>query len=271
MGHKDSFSGAGGNIGNDLRDGIDDWLANLPGASGADSQPTQSGAVADSAAGAGSGSGAKPKLSPSAQRVAKTALLFRTSGGAGAKARRGTAAQFPRSAATSSRIAGRGAAAAYAYRTGDRDALRDLGLDYDQLRANPNLLDVVYLITQSICEELPPGTIEADEQRHVVADIAEWVISTDPDGTPPSPTEIAQETLAVVLAWAYLTTTASELNTKDMTGAARDGFEKEVRATCEELAAQAGLDASQPAASEFTTAVEQGLEFLQAVYGDDGE
>lgn len=263
MGSKDSFAGGGGNIGNDLRDGLDDWLADLPGAPGPapPADPNQTLASPPTVS-----SGATNELSSKAQRVARTALLFKTSGGTGSSSRRGTDAQFTRSAAASSRIAGRGAAAAYAYRTGDRDALRELGLDYDQLRANPNTLDVVYLIAQAICEELPPGTIETDEQLHVVADIAEWIVATGPDGAV-SPAEIAQETLAVVLTWAFLTTTASELNTKGMTGLERDAFEKEVRAACEELAAQANVDPSTPSANEFALAVEVGLNFLQAAYG----
>ena len=34
MGHKGSFAGGGGKIGDDLRDGIDDWLDSLPGGPG---------------------------------------------------------------------------------------------------------------------------------------------------------------------------------------------------------------------------------------------
>lgn len=268
MGSKDSFAGGGGNVGNDLRDGLDDWLATLPGAPGSSpaADPNQAATSPQTTTAV-----ATTKLSSPAQRVARTALLFKTSSGSGSSSRRGAEVQFTRSAATSSRIAGRGAAAAYAYRTGDRDALRELGLDYDRLRANPNTLDVVYLIAQAICEELPPGTIETDEQLHVVADIAEWIVEASPGGAVPSPAEIAQETLAVVLTWAFLTTTASALNTKDMTGLQRDSFEKEVRAACEELAGQANLDPSTPSANEFASAVEHGLEFLQAAYGRSDE
>lgn len=104
MGSKDSFAGGGGAVGNDLREGIDDWLANLPGAGTPPSDPAaqqpESGPTAQAA----------PKLTPRAHRVAKTSLLFKTSSGAGSKARRGADAQFTRSAATSSRVAGRGAA-----------------------------------------------------------------------------------------------------------------------------------------------------------------
>lgn len=266
MGHKGSFAGGGGNVGNDLREGIDDWLANLPGAGGA---PTQGDPAAPAPA-TPSGPPAVPKLTPRAQRVAKTSLLFKTSSGAGAKARRGTNAQFPRSAATSSRIAGRGAAAAYAYRTGDREALRELGLDYDALRSNPNVLDVVYVISQAICNELPQGTIDTDEQIHVVADIAEWIVTTDPNALP-TPAEIAQETLAVVMYWAYFTTTEAKLRTTDLPAQQRATFEKDVRAACEELAAHANLSLTEPTADQFTSAIESGLEFLQTVYGGADE
>ncbi|WP_409141687.1 hypothetical protein [Cellulosimicrobium sp. RS] len=262
MGSKGSYAGGGGNIGNDLREGIDDWLANLPGSGGAPpaaapgtSQPQTASAAPPT-----------PKLTPRAQRVARTSLLFKTTSGAGSKARRGTEVQFPRSAATSSRIAGRGAAAAYAYRTGDRDTLRDLGLDYDTLRANPNVLDVVYVIAQVICDELPQGTIDTDEQVHVVAEIAEWVVTADPNLLP-TPAEIAQETLAVVMYWAYFTTTEAKLNTADLSAQQREVFEKDVRGACEELAAYADLNPSRPTADQFTSAVETGIEFLQTVYG----
>jgi hypothetical protein len=271
MGTKTSFSGGGGNIGNDLRNDIDDWLDSLPGGAGGGSdtppdsgpsEPSQQGPAAPGSA----GSAAKSKLSPTARRVLPTAVLFKTSSGTGSGSRRGEAAQFTRSAASSSRVAGRGAAAAFAYRTGNADTLRELGLDYQALRSNPNIIDVVHQIAQKICEDLPPGTIDTDEQIRVVADIAEWIVTTDVDENPPNPAEIAVETLAVVLNWAYLTTTAAELNTKGLTGNERIAFEGDVRAACEELAAQADLSPAGATPSEFTAAIEHGLEFLQAVY-----
>ncbi|MDN5757877.1 MAG: hypothetical protein L0H59_05005 [Tomitella sp.] len=270
MGSKDSFAGGGGPIGDDLRDGIDDWLASLPGSPG-DDAPAHSGDTKKDSPQRPTlpGTGPMP-LSPKAKRVAKTALLFRTASGTGSSARKGTSAQFPRSAATSARTAGRGAAAAYAYRTGDAETLKELGLDYDALLANPNVFDVVHQIVGAICEELP-DQIESDEQRFVVAEVAEWVVTTNTGGPDPTPAEIAQETLAIVLTWAYLTTTAGELNTKDLAGPERVAFEIEVRAACEELSAQVNLNPTNPTANEFVTAVESGLEHLQAVYGSDNE
>ena len=270
MGSKDSFAGGGAGIGDGLREGIDDWLANLPGGLGGDVS-AHGGETLNESTQQPTLPGTGPRqLSPKAKRVAKTALLFRTASGTGSSARKGTSAQFPRSATTSARIAGRGAAAAYAYRTGDAETLKELGLDYDALLANPNVFDVVHQIVGAICEELP-DQIESDEQRFVVAEVAEWVVTANTGGPDPTPAEIAQVTLAVVLTWAYLTTTAAELNTRDLAGPERVVFETEVRAACEELAAQANLNPTHPTASEFVIAVESGLEYLQAVYGSDDE
>lgn len=273
MGTKGSFAGGGGKIGDDLRDGIDDWLDSLPGGPGTGDGPADNALNTDIPPSPNqpgkpmTPGGNTPKLSPTARRVLPTAVLFRTSSGAGSKARKGAAdAQFPRSAATSSRTAGRGAAAAYAYRTGNAQVLRDLGLDYEALRANPNVIDVVHQIVQKICEDLPPGEIDTEEQTHVVAEIAGWVITTNPDADAPSPEEITVETLATVLKWAYLTTTAAELNTKDMNGAERVAFEKEIRAACEELAAQADLAPTGATGPEFSKAIENGIEYLQHIY-----
>ncbi len=273
MGHKGSFAGGGGKVGDNLRDGIDEWLDSLPGGLGTGDGAADNGPAAEATASSnplGNYSppfGTAPKLSPRARRVLPTAVLFRTSSGAGSKARKGAAAaQFPRSAASSSRTAGRGAAAAYAYRTGNAQVLRDLGLDYEAMRANPNVIDVVYQIVQRVCEDLPPGEIDTEEQTHVVAEIAGWVITTNPEADAPSPEEITVETLATVLKWAYLTTTAAELNTKDMNGAERVAFEREIRAACEELAAQADLRPTGPTGPEFSKAIENGIEYLQHIY-----
>jgi hypothetical protein len=280
MGTKGSFAGGGGNIGADLRDGIDDWLDSLPGGPGGANGASDGDGGSDSSDASpppsqtgkpGTSGGAKPKMSPAARRVLPTAALFRTSSGAGSKARKGTAAQFPRSAAATSRTAGRGAAAAYAYRTGDAQALRELGLDYEALRSNPDVIDVVHKIVQKVCEDLPPGEIDTDEQTHVVAEIAGWIITSDPDDAIPSPEEIAVETLATVLKWAYLTTTAAELNTKDMTGTERVAFEKEIRAACEEVAAQADLSTTGATGAEFSKAIENGIEYLQHIYEAGGQ
>lgn len=255
MGTKGSYSGSA--AGGEVRDGLDDWLASLPGSDApppASAQPTLLSPL-------------KPSPTSPAGRVLPAAALFRSSrgGGGSGRGRRG-ADTLTRSVSGSARSAGRGAAAAYAYRTGDTQTLRDLGLDYDALRANPNIFDVVHQIAQKVCEDLPAGTIETAEQMEVVGRLAEWLVESDTSGADVSLGQIAEEAVALILAEAYLVETASSLNTKDMTGAERAAFEDGVRQATEELAAHANLSPSGPSPDEFTRAIEGGLEYLRTIY-----
>lgn len=262
MGTKGSYSGGGGAAGGDLRDGLDDWLASLPGGDGVAPAAGDSGSVQ------GIPSASRPSPSSPAGRLLPAAGLFRSSrgGGGSSRGRQSGADSLTRSTAVAARSAGRGAAAAYAYRTGDAQTLTDLGLDYDALRANPNIFDVAHQIAQKVCEDLPDGTIETAEQLEVVGRLAEWLIQSDTSGADVSLGQIAEEAVALVLAEAYLVETASKLNTKDMSGTQRADFEDGVRQAAEELAAHANLSPSGPSPMEFSKAIEDGLEYLRAVY-----
>lgn len=262
MGTKGSYSGGGGAAGNDVREGLEDWLDSLPGADTTASPPT------DDRPQNAPHIATRPAPSSPAGRVLPAVALFRSSRGGtgGGKARASGTAALTRSTATSARSAGRGAAAAYAYRAGDAQTLRDLGLDYDALRANPNIFDVAHQIAQKVCEDLPDGTIETAEQLQVVGNLAEWLLDSDAAGADVSLGQIAEEAVALILAEAYLVETASTLNTKDMTGAQRADFEIGVRQAAEELAAHANLSPAGPTPAEFTTAIARGLEYLRSVY-----
>lgn len=268
MGTKGSYSGGGGPAGDALREGVDDWLVSLPGAGNATATQAGGGPPVP-----GQPSPATSPLS-TVTRVLPTIALFRPArggGSSGGRQRTTPNSQLGRSTATSARAAGRGAAAAYAYRTGDADTLRELGLDYDVLLANPNIFDVANQIAQKVCEDLPPGTIETEELLHVVGNLAEWLMESDVDGVPPSPGQIAQEAVALILAEAYLVETANKLNDKAMSGQERAAFEDGIRQACEELAAQADLSAAGPTAAQSTTAIETGLDYLRAIYEDTSD
>jgi hypothetical protein len=84
----------------------------------------------------------------------------------------------------------------------------------------------------------------------------------------PSPGQIAQEAVALILAEAYLVETAAKLNDKGMSGQERAAFEDGIRQACEELASQVSLSPSGPTADEFTAAIENGLEYLRLLYED---
>lgn len=271
MGSKGSYSGGGGAAGDSMREGLDDWLAALPGG-GAVAPASSDGGAGES----GDGTGVS-RTSALSGRVLPTAALFRTSrSGSGGRthqrdsgrSNRSGSSELIRSAATSGRAAGRGAAAAYAYRIGDAETLRELGLDYDALRANPNIFEVANQIAQKACEDLPPGTVATEELYHVVGNLAAWVADADQGQAAPAPEQIAQAAIAHIIATAYLTETASKLNEKATTSAQRQALEASVREAAEELASQIDLSPDRPTASEFGRVIEQGLEYLRDIYED---
>lgn len=268
MGTKNSYTGVGGKIGADISDGLNDWLDSLPGApTGAgDARPASSDPASSPVQTSAS---SRPSPTSPAGRALPAISLFRSSRSGGAtRSRARETAALARSTAGYARSAGRGAAAAYAYRTGDAQTLRELGLDYDALRANPNIFDVAHQIAQKICEDLPPGTIETDEQLQVVGNLAEWLLDGPAAGANVTLGQIAEEAVALVLAEAYLVQTASHLNEKNMSGTDRARFESDVRQACEELAAHANLNPTGPSPAEFSSAIENGLEYLHTVFGE---
>lgn len=284
MGTSGSYSGGGGKPGKDLRRGVSDWLDSLPASApsspsepvvppGTDGQPTPS------AGDAGPSSGPHP-LRP---EVALPVIgLFRPRsggrtdgpggggggggrGGAGGGQTRSGGAQ--RSIAQSAASAGRAAAAAYAYRTGDTETLRALGLDYDSLRATGDTIEITQRIVEVACES-SDGTIEGDERRLVAAAVALWVLEENQAGAPPEPDEIARHTLAEILFEAISTETAALLRDgKRTTWATREG-ERQMRQVAEALAQRANLSTNGATAAEFERAIEQGLEALRSIRGD---
>lgn len=266
MGTKGSYSGGGGAIGSAIRDELDEWLASLPGAANPSGDSNES-----PAAGATVPRTVRvlPSIKPTA--VLATIGLFRSSKGGGGDGPGGGGGRVggggaQRSVATSAGVTGRGAAAALAYRTGDAETLRELGLDYAELLANPDLFDVANRIAQAVCEDLPPGTIEGEELLIVVGDLAGWVIEVGTPDAPPTPVEIAHEAIARVLASAYLVETASRFNEASLTRHERIEKENEIKAVCEEYAAQVKLSATGTTPQQFTAAVTEGLEALRTIY-----
>ncbi|MCZ7537978.1 MAG: hypothetical protein M5T61_19965 [Acidimicrobiia bacterium] len=83
--------------------------------------------------------------------------------GGGGGPQRGGGVQ--RTTARASARSGRAAAAAYAYRTGNAEVLAELGLDYGELRASEDPIDVTRQIVSAVCGPLPDGTIEDEEER----------------------------------------------------------------------------------------------------------
>ena len=271
MGTSGSYSGSGGAIGDGLRDSVGDWIESLPPGSG-QSEPLTDSAPDD---GASPDTPTQPKLDPSVLLPIVGLLRPRAAGGGGADGPGGGAgggSRGPggggrrgggptRTAAGSARTAGRAAAAAFAYRAGDTATLDRVGLDYAELTALGDPFEVTRRIVEAACGPRGDSTIEDHEQRLVAADVAEWVLTQDVDGRPPTPEEIVRHTIALIVADAVLSETGEIINNSQHARLA----EQEIRDAAEALAAREDLSADGVSETQFAEAIERGIEALRGI------
>lgn len=165
-----------------------------------------------------------------------------------------------RFAAASARCAGRAATAANAYATGDAVTLERLGLDYDELRSLGDDFEVLRRIVDSACAA-PDSTIEDHEQRLVAAEVADWVLAQEREGTELTPEQIVRQAIATIIAVTLLVETGELINTSNHA----DRIESDIRDAAEALAAQATLSAEGASEAELSQAVENGLETIRGI------
>jgi hypothetical protein len=256
MGTSGAYSGSGGKDGKAVRDAIGDYLDGLPG-------PT-----------APSGSdGERPPLEPAVLRRVFNLIRPRSShggggdgpGGGGGRSSGGAARDRSdggpqRLASGSAGSAGRAAAAAYAYRTGDAATLARLGLDYNELRGFDDDFEVLRRIVDMACGT-SDSTIEDHEQRRVAANVADWVFEQEVDGYLPTLEEIVRRTIAEIIAETLLVESGDLVNSHDMA----DVAESDIRDAAEAMAAQALLSVDGATEDEISRAVEAGLETIRGI------
>ena len=261
MGTSGSYSGGGGRAGRDIRSEIGRWLDGLP----TDGPPE-------------SDLGVRISCEP-ATRVARRAIgLFGPrvdsgNGGGGSGAAVGTrgggrpTGGAQRSIAGAARSAGRAAAAAYAYGTANRAVLSDLGLDFEELRALDDPLEVSRKIVEAACGPISQSTIDHEEQRWVAAMIAEWVLGEQEVGRLPQPHEIARKAIAFIIFEAIASEAGELINGGDHPDWTRDLSEEELRDATDVLSRRADLSVEGVTNAEFAKAIEDGIETLREIYG----
>jgi hypothetical protein len=257
MGTSSAYSGSGGKDGKAIRDTVQDYLDSLD-------SPAQPGQP--------NGNG-KPQIDPTAIQNIINLIRPRTpsgsggdgpGGGGGISSGSGTGSRGgggpQRSTAGSARTAGRAAAAAYAYRTGDTTTLERLGLDYAELRDLGDQFEVLRRIVAMACST-PDSTIEDHEQRRVAADVAEWVLGQEGDHYIPTPEEIVRQTIATIIAEAVLVETGELVNNHEQAELA----ESDIHDAAEALANRATLSINGATEDEISRAVESGIETLRTI------
>jgi hypothetical protein len=267
MGTSGSYSGSGGKLGDRVRNDVGDWIDSLP------VGPTQPGQ--DVPGDQDTQPAQQRRLDPSVllpivgllrPRLARGGRSDGPGGGGGGggapETGGGRSGGGPhRSVARSASTAGRAAAAAFAYRSGDAPTLAEFGLDYAELAALGNDFEVTRRIVDAACGPRADSTIEDHEQRLVAADVAEWVLSQQQDGAPPTPEEIVRHTIGLIIADAALSEAGELVNNSERANLA----ESEIRDAAEALAARATLSVGGATEAEFTRAIEEGIETLRTI------
>jgi len=259
MGTSKSYSGSGGKAAKNIQRDVHDWLEQLPPAPDSPENPQD----------------AVPALEPNSLLNVIALIRPRSKGGSGGDGPGGGARGVAdattggrsgggarRSVARTASTAGRAAAAAYAFRVGDRVTLERLGLDFSELEALGNPIEVARRIVDAACGPRSDSTIEETEQRLVAAEVAEWVLVQEVEGYVPTPEEITRHALAVIIADAYLTESGGLISTHDRAELA----EQQIRDAAEALAARANLSLNGVSEDEFARAVEQGIEDLRRIH-----
>ena len=272
MGTSGSYSGSGGAIGSGIRKGVNDWIDSLP----TGNQAPKTVADGDSADGGTPDSPARPKLDPRVLLPIVRLIRPRTprarggdgpGGGGGANRRGGSSGGRrqsggpARTATVSARTAGRAAAAAYAYRTGDAATLDRLGLNYAELSELGDSFEIIRRIVEAACGQAAKSTIEDDERRLVAADVAEWVLTQNPGGQAPSPEEIVRQTIAHIIAEAARSETGTIVNNSEHASVT----EQEIQDAAEALAAREELSPDGVSEVELADAIERGIETLRGI------
>jgi hypothetical protein len=252
MGTSGSYSGSGGKHGDSLRGDIGSWLDSLP-----SSRPKK-----------------RPPLNPESLLNAIPLLRPRAGGSGGGGAGgisgdggRGEGGGGPRrSVGRLAATAGRAAASAYAFRSGDVAGLERFGLVYEELsRLDP--LELTIRIVNAACGPRSNSTIEDHEQQYVAAEVAEFVLERNEGGAPPSPEEVARQAIAVIIAEVVDSEIGELLRDDDRPAWAEELAEAEIREAAEVLAGKAELSVTGATDEEFSRAIEDGIETLRRIVG----
>lgn len=272
MGTSGSFGGSGGKDAKDLRDNIADWL------DGPNEQGSPDGGDPGDGTPADPSTSNKPDQRPAVDLRAALGLLLRprgggggggmgADGGAGGGGGGGrSSGGASRSVGRVSRAAGRAGHLALAYSAGNREALREAGLNYDELRALGDPLAIGIKIVEAAFEAQADSTIGDAEDRDIVSAVVEWIFE-QPADRPPTPEEVVRKSIEITIAETALTEVSATIYAKAPNPETRRNLERQIRDVAAEYAAQATLSASGASEREMAQAIESGVRDIGEIFG----
>ncbi|TDU29317.1 hypothetical protein EDF61_10256 [Arthrobacter sp. JUb115] len=275
MGTSGSFKGSGGADANSLRDSIASWLDDVPVGVIAPDDPAAESEPAVS------GDPAGPRVVPTALDPASLAPIIRLwrrggggdgpggvgSGGAGSGRTAGRSSGGPKR--TVGRVAGpagRASAMARAYATGDSQSLERAGLNYNELRALNDPLEIGKRIADAAFETQPDGSIEDSEARIIVSQLVTWMMAA-PEADPRQPDEIVRHTIELMIIQGTINEVGSTIRAEKDRGKRR-AVEAEIKSAAAVMASQVTLGDSGTSPTEISQAIESNVALLSSFYED---
>lgn len=276
MGTSGSFGGSGGKDAGDLRDNIAAWLDTAGGPGGADGADTSGADGADhSSDPPRPGMPGQPRvdLGPALRVLLNSRGRGGRSdgpGGGGGGSRGGgggrSSGGATRSVGRVSRAAGRAGRLALAYSSGNREALREAGLNYDELQSLGDPVAIGLKIIETAFEAQADSTLADAEERDIVATVVEWILE-QPADHPPTPEDVVRKSIETTIAETALTEVSATIYAKDASFEKRRSLERQIRDVAAEYAAQATLNPAGATEQQMAQAIENGIRDIGQIFG----
>ena len=277
MGTSGPYSGGGGAAGNALREELNDWLDSLPDtpppdqSDGIPPDDDQQDQQAD-----------RPTLPP--ESLLNVLPLLRPSGrgsadgpgggGGAGSAGRGSGGAFAggaqRSARASSTAAGpRGGgslcpcASAMRKPSNGWDSILSLSAAATTRSTLP-----VRLLTPHAKVHCRTAPLKEDERRYVASEVTIWVLEENEGGAPPTPEEIVQKSIAVIISEAAQNETVEMIRRGERPEWASLEAERQLRDAAHVLARRVEVSTAGMTDQDFARAIEEGTETLRRIRGN---
>ncbi|MEV7931342.1 hypothetical protein [Curtobacterium sp. NPDC089185] len=165
-----------------------------------------------------------------------------------------------------SRAAGRAGRLALAYSSGNREALREAGLNYDELQGLGDPVAIGLKIIEAAFESQADSTVAGAEERDIVASVVEWILE-QPADQPPTPEDVVRKSIETTIAETALTEVSATAYAKDASFEKRRSLERQIRDVAAEYAAQATLNSRGATEQQMAQAIENGLRDIGQIFG----
>ncbi|WP_208294226.1 hypothetical protein [Arthrobacter sp. JUb115] len=155
---------------------------------------------------------------------------------------------------------------ARAYATGDSQSLERAGLNYNELRALNDPLEIGKRIADAAFETQPDGSIEDSEARIIVSQLVTWMMAA-PEADPRQPDEIVRHTIELMIIQGTINEVGSTIRAEKDRGKRR-AVEAEIKSAAAVMASQVTLGDSGTSPTEISQAIESNVALLSSFYED---